>query len=309
MKKRTGFTIFFVIFILLVCTVTGCSKSSFQAKDSTLKETSSATEEKPDVPEKPLLNGKIVVLDPGHGKSTSLMSDEEKLASGLVQNAKGNWGEWRHYKTGSSTIDCEGDGCNKRVTPTGDCWYPCTDGDRNIEPELNLNNALSAKKHLEEKGYTVRLTRTSNDEYLSMSDKLAFCHPNNDRNVEPDADIFICLHSNAANGSASGTAYISLDGEYDQKWISDTYVEDSNTLGKLCNEYIAKNSSLEIWGDGVIGNLPELIAFCKSPVPCGYLEIGYYDNPAELEILQNETDLIGKGIAEGIDAYFKTIEN
>ncbi len=247
---------------------------------------------------------KIIVLDPGHGKSSSLMNAEEKLASGWVQNSNGAWGEWRHYKIGSSTVNCEASGCNGRVTPNGACWYPIGNGDRNIEPELNMNNTLAAKKYLEEMGYTVRLTRQSNDENPSITRRLSYCHPNNDTSKAPDAELFLCIHSNASGGSASGTAYISLEAPYDQKWITPSYVEDSNRLGKLCNDSIANNTSLNLHGNGVISFEPELIAFCKAPVTCGYLEIGFFDNKSELAMMQAECDGIGKAIALGIDAYF-----
>lgn len=248
---------------------------------------------------------KIIVLDPGHGKSSSLMSKDEKIASGWVQNSNGAWGEWRHYKIGSANVNCEGTGCNGRVTPNGACWYPIGNGDRNIEPELNMNNALAAKKHLEALGYTVRLTRQSNEENPSITRRLSYCYPDNDTTKQPDADAFLCIHSNAAGGSASGTAYISLEAPYDQKWITDSYVEDSNRLGKLCNDSIVNNTSLKLHGGGVISFEPELIAFCKSPVTCGYLEIGFFDNKSELASMQAESDMIGKAIADGVDQYFK----
>lgn len=268
--------------------------------------TADATNPNKKIVEGEISDGKrIIVIDPGHGKSSSRMSAEEKAASGWVQNSKGAWGEWRHYKIGSSTVNCEGSGCNGRVTPNGACWYPIGNGDRNIEPELNMNNALAAKKYLEEMGYEVRLTRQSNEENPSITRRLSYCHPNNDTTQAPDADLFLCIHSNAAGGSATGTAYISLEAPYDQKWISDTYVEDSNRLGKLCNDSIADNTSLNLHGNGIISFEPELIAFCKSPVPCGYLEIGFFDNKSELAMMQAECDGIGKAIALGIDRYFE----
>ena len=50
-----------------------------------------------------------------------------------------------------------------------------------------------------------------------------------------------------------------------------------------------------------------MIAFCKSPVTCGYIEIGFFDNTSDLNILRSETDKIGQSIAEGIDDYLKSI--
>ena len=249
---------------------------------------------------------KIIVIDPGHGKPSSLMSDDEKSASGWVQNSSGAWGEWRHYRKGSSTVDCEGSGCNGRVTPDGACWYPIGNSDRNTEPDLNLQNALAAKKHLEAMGYTVRLTRTSNYENPSITKRLSYCHPDNDTSKTPDAEVFVCIHANASGGSGRGTAYITAEDPYDQAWIEAGYASLSNELGKLCNDYIADMTSLSLHGNGTIAWEPELVVFCKSPVPCGYLEVGFFDNSADLNILKTETDKIGEAIAKGVDEFCKT---
>ncbi|MCH5212860.1 MAG: N-acetylmuramoyl-L-alanine amidase [Oscillospiraceae bacterium] len=252
-----------------------------------------------------MVNGsKIIVLDPGHGKSSSKMTDDEKIAYGWKKTSKG-WGEWRHYKIGSGNVDCEGSGCNERVTPNGACWYPIGNGDRATEPDINLQNALAAKKYLEQMGYTVRLTRETNDENPSITRRLEYCYPNLDKTKQPDATLFLCIHSNASNGSARGSAYIQLDGIYDQKWITSaaSYVNEGNKLGKLCNDAIVDGTSLSMSGNGVISFEPQLIAFMKSPVTCGYLEIGFFDNTADLNILRTESDAIGKAIAMGIDQY------
>lgn len=243
----------------------------------------------------------IIVLDPGHGKSSSLMSADEKRSSGWKQNSAGAWGEWRHYKTGSATTDCEGTGCSHRVTPNGACWYPIGNGDRATEPEINLNNALAARTYLEAMGYTVRMTRTTNDENPSITKRLSYCYPGNNTSASPDAALFLCIHSNA--GGARGTAYIALEDPYDQKWISASYTSDGNRLGQLCNDRIADMTSLT--KSAPITYEPQLIAFCKAPVTCGYLEIGFFDNQQDLAILRSESDKIGRAIAEGVDTFIK----
>ncbi len=248
---------------------------------------------------------KIIVIDPGHGKPSSQMSAEEKIASGWVKNSQGQWGEWRHYKIASESVDCEGMGCNGRATPNGACWYPIGNSDRNREPDINLRNALAAKKYLEARGYIVRMTRETNDENPSITRRLSYCYPNNDTSQKPDALCFICIHSNAGGGSAYGTAYITAEGPYDQPWIDGRYVDNSNALGRICNNKITEATSLELCGNGEITFEPELIAFCKSPVPCAYLEIGFFDNENDLTILNSENDNIGKAIAEGVDEFWR----
>ncbi len=245
---------------------------------------------------------KIIVLDPGHGKSSQSMSDSEKEASGWVyNNTEGTWGEWRHFKSGTLWQDCGGDGCNHRITPNGACWYPIENGDRDTEPQINLNNCLAAKKYLEDMGYEVRLTRTSNDENPSITKRLMYCYPNNNTSVSPDAILFLCVHSNAGGGS--GTSYIALEDSYDQNGVSDSYAEAGNLLGKYVNDEIAANTALD--ANSPISGMGALIAFCKSPVICGYLEIGFFDDTSDLEILNSSSDAIGQSIAVGVDKFVK----
>lgn len=247
---------------------------------------------------------KIVVLDPGHGKSSSLMSDEEKSAEMWVNDPEKGWGEWRHWKSGTTWIDCEGTDCTGRAPSNGSCWYKMSNGDRATEPEINLNNTLSAKKYLEEMGYEVRLTRTTNDENPSMTKRLIYCYKNQDTSSQPDADIFVCIHSNAGGGR--GSAYMSLSGEYDQAGTlsAEKYIQESNKLGSLINNRIVTETSMPAWSGGKYDGFPTTILFCKSPIPMAYLEIGFFDNSSDLDILQTEYDAIGKAIANGIDDYF-----
>lgn len=248
----------------------------------------------------------IVVLDAGHGKSSSLMSDEEKLAEMWIHNPQKGWGEWRHWKSNTMWTDCEGSSCTGRTPKNGSCWYRMADGDRSTEPEINLNNTLSAKKYLEEMGYEVRMTRSSNNENPSMTKRLIYCYKNQDTSGTPDADIFVCIHSNAGGGR--GSAYMSLSGNYDQAGTlpPQQYVQQSNRLGKLINDRIVTETSMPAFSDGEYDGFPTTILFCKSPVPIAYLEIGFFDNQSDLNILRTEYDSIGKAIANGIDDYFKS---
>lgn len=247
-------------------------------------------------------SGKVIVLDPGHGVSSSSMSDDEKIAAGWIYNdSKGQWGEWRHWKSGDNKTDCNGSGCSGRVPDGGACWYPIGNGDRDTEPDINLQNCLAAKKYLEQMGYTVRLTRATNNENPSITERLKNCYPNKNTSAAPDALAYVCIHSNAGGGN--GSAYIQLSGTYDQSGIPSNYADAGNALGKSINDKITSSTSLSAYSGGSI-DMPELIAFCKSPVVCAYLEIGFFDNSTDLNILQSESDSIGKAIAEGISEYF-----
>lgn len=245
---------------------------------------------------------KVIVLDAGHGKSSSAMSAEEKQSEGYVYNeSKGSWGEWRHYKNGTFGEDCSGIGCTQTAPANGSCWYPMGNGDRDTEPSINLNNALAARKYLEQMGYEVRMTRTSNEQNPSMNKRVSYCFPNNDTTQAPDAEAYICIHSNAGGGR--GTSYISLGGAYGQSFIPPDYIEKSNTLGQLINTKVAAASGLS--DNSPIGSEEYLILFNKCPVPIAYMEIGFFDNSSDLSVLQASSDAIGMAIAEGADEYLR----
>lgn len=249
---------------------------------------------------------RIVVLDAGHGKSSSEMSADERTEEMWINDPERGWGEWRHWKSGTTWIDCEGSGCSKRAPSGGGCFYRMADGDRSKEPEINLNNTQSAKKYLEELGYEVRMTRSTNQENPSMTKRLTYCYVGNDTAAEPDADVFVCIHSNAGGGR--GSAYMSLSGTYDQAGVLPPadYISKSNLLGSLINNRIVTETSMPPFSGGKYDGFPTTVLFCKSPVPIAYLEIGFFDNASDLEILNSEYDAIGKAIAYGIDDYFKS---
>lgn len=241
----------------------------------------------------------VIVLDPGHGKSSWTMTESEKINEGYTTK-NGSWGEWRHWKNGSCMDDCQGYGCNKDYS----CWYPIGNGDRNTEPEINLNNVMAAKEYLESYGYEVRLTRSSNAENPSFSKRVSYCYPYNDMTMEPDASCYVCVHSNAGGGR--GSAYIEAKSNYTQKWINQGYTANSNKLGSMINEKIIANTSLTKHGSGKISGLGYMILFNKCPVPAGYLEIGFFDSKSDLDILRNESTNIGKAIADGIVEYMNS---
>lgn len=244
---------------------------------------------------------KVVVIDAGHGKSSSEMTSDEKTSDGYEYNeSRGSWGEWRHYKNGTFGEECGGSGCTQLCPDNASCWYSMGNGDRDTEPEINLNNATAAKKYLEEMGYEVRMTRTSNEQNPSMSKRVEYCFPNNDITATPDASAYVCIHSNAGGGS--GTSYIALEGPYRQSYIEDNYITKSNSMGKIINEKVASATGLS---QNSPINTPYLILFNKCPVPIAYMEIGFFDNSSDLAMLNSLSDEIGKAIAEGVDEYLK----
>lgn len=247
----------------------------------------------------------VIVLDAGHGQSSSSMSADEKNNEGYEYNEQlGAWGEWRHFKNGTFGAECHGSGCTLSAPPNGSCWYPMGNGDRSTEPEINMNNTLAAKKYLEEMGYEVRLTRENNEENPSMTKRVSYCFPDNDITAEPDAALYVCLHSNAGGGR--GTSYISLAGEYRQSLIPADYIALSNKAGDIINRKVAAASGLS--SNTPIGGEGYLILFNKCPVPIAYMEIGFFDSGSDLAILRSSSDEIGRAVAEGVNEYITSLE-
>lgn len=247
-------------------------------------------------------SGKIVVfLDPGHGKDSGSMDMSEKEQSGWVKNSSGVWGEWRHWTDGEYGINCEGNDGN--ASQANDCWYPIENGDRDKEPDINLKNCLAAKRSLENTGkYTVVMSRNSNDENPSITKRIEMAEKAN-------ADIYVCVHSNAGGGSGSAYISMSTDSDYYAMNRSASFAQDANTLGKMINDRIVSDTSLDSYSGGCIDSEPYLILFQKTKTVCAYLEIGFFDNSSDLSILQGDSDAIGQAIANGIDDYFSEITN
>lgn len=274
------------------------SEDKSEPSENTTEDEAAESESEP-IPEK--TSRGIIVLDPGHGVSTSTLTEDQKRADGWIYNSqKGGWGEWRHFKSGTVWQDCSGSGCTGRAPEGGGCWYPIGAGDRDTEPQLNMNNALAAKKYLEQMGYEVRLTRTENT-HPSMTERLKYCYPDGDTTKEPDADLFICIHANAGGGR--GSYYIALSGLYDQAGIGADYIDSGNALGKCINDRIVQSTGLSAASGGRYNGYPELVLFCKSPITIAYMEIGFYDNASDLAILKSSSDAIGRAIADGVNDY------
>ena len=181
--------------------------------------------------------------------------------------------------------------------------------DRDTEPQINLDNALATQKYLEQMGYEVRMTRTSNEQNPSMDKRVSYCFPNNDTTSNPDAAAYVCIHSNAGGGR--GTSYIALGTDYEQKFIGSDFVEKSNEMGNIIKCHTFRQHAISCNPENmflrIMGQLTaqhRQILFNKCPVPIAYMEIGFYDS-SDLSILQSSSDEIGKAIAEGVDEYLK----
>ena len=240
--------------------------------------------------------GRTIFLDPGHGIGNPATSGADMSALGYVKNGS-SWGEWRHYdSTGLAGTMCND--CKKDTKHS--CWYPLANALRDKEPILTYSIAEETKSLLEKAGYKVVMSRTK-DEFPSITKRAQLAK-------EAGADIQICIHTNASNGSTRGVAYCSPEGG--DKGVNKLKTKDwkskSNKLNQLIYDGIIKSSSLGKYGTGVIKDYGYLVLYEKASCPTAYLEIGFHDNAEDLKILENKEEVkkIAQGIVAGINSYY-----
>lgn len=207
-------------------------------------------------------NNIVVVIDPGHqGKG-----DSTKEPNG----------------PGSSTMKA-------RVTSG-------TTGVVTRVPEyiMNLDVSLKLQKELENRGYTVYMTRSTHDVNISNKERAEYA-------TSVKADIAVRIHGNGSTNSGinGAEAYVPS--------ASNPYVSHlanaSNSLGAcILNAYCEATG---FKNRGVFAN-DTMTGINWSTVPVAIIELGYMSNAEEDRKMQDATmqNNMVQGIANGIDAYF-----
>ena len=209
-------------------------------------------------------NGYVIVLDPGH--SSIVTGGTEPIGPGS--------GEMK-AKDSSGTS-----GVVSGLT----------------EYQLNFMIATKLQTELENRGYTVILTRYDNNTAISCVERAEIANNNN-------ADAFIRIHADGSDDSSASGAMgicITSSNPYNASMYSESRILSDDVL----NEYVAATglSSRGVWEtDTMTGNN-------WSQVPCTLLEMGFMTNANE-DSLMADADFQVKmvtGIANGIDKYFFT---
>lgn len=203
-----------------------------------------------------------VVLDPGH--SSVVASGTEPLGPGSTENKA------------ADTSGTSG-------TVSGLTEY-----------ELNLTVSQKLRTELQNRGYTVLMTRESNDVPVSCIERADVAN-------NSDADAFVRIHANGSEDSlAKGAMTICITPDnpfypalYEQaRALSDCIINNLSEVTGCENDGVWETDSMS-------GNN-------WSQVPATIVEMGYMTNPDEDALMATDDyqNKIVKGIADGIDQYF-----
>lgn len=210
-----------------------------------------------------------VCIDPGHQGSWVDMSAQEPMAPGSSQT--------------------------KNKATTG------TTGNYSKVPEyqVNLEVSLVLQKELASRGYKVVMTREDNDKAISNKERAEFA-------TSANADITIRIHANSDN-SPSAAGALTMAPTSSNTYLDKDIIEKSNTLASCVIDSYCNATGLA--NKGVI-SADNLTGTNWSTIPVAVLEMGFMSNQKDdLYITDSANhETMARGIADGIDAYFNTIE-
>ncbi len=159
---------------------------------------------------------------------------------------------------------------------------------------MNLEVSLLLQTELENRGYTVYMTRTTHDVDISNMERAQYA-------TTVGADIAVRIHGNgSSNQSVSGAECYAPS-------ASNPYVSHLSNASMILSQQIlnAYCAATGFKNRGVFAS-DTMTGINWSSVPVTIVEMGYMSNPSDDRNMQDSTmrNNMIQGIANGIDAYF-----
>ena len=172
------------------------------------------------------------------------------------------------------------------------------------ETELNIQVADKLKTELENRGYTVIMTRNLGEttKFSSLTESLSY---RVNKANSANADLFISIHHNSAGETAKGieTLYseVSQDDEFGGNYDS-TRIAKSKSLATEINNNIANNLNLTNRG----GKSQNLYVCRNTNMPAVLVEVGFITNEEEAMRCADESSQqkVAESIAEVVAKYY-----
>ncbi len=208
-------------------------------------------------------NGKIVCIDAGHQDHG--MSDTEPNGPGSsTMKAKLTTGT-----TGNTT------GVDEYV--------------------VNLQVSLALRDELQRRGYTVVMTRETNEVNISNVERAQIANNAN-------ADIFIRIHCNSSDDSSVHGA-LTYQPSSSNPYLSSEVIAGSQRLAQ-----VLLDSQLQVTGQRNAGIIygDDMTGINWAQMPVTIVEMGFMSNPSEDQYLvssEGQAQIV-QGLANGVDAYF-----
>ncbi|MBQ8803891.1 MAG: N-acetylmuramoyl-L-alanine amidase [Tyzzerella sp.] len=197
-----------------------------------------------------------------------------------------------HQAKGDSTKEPNGPGSSNmkaRVT-----WGTTGVSTGVAEYVLNLDISLKLKTELENRGYTVYMTRSTHDVNISNMERAQYA-------TSVGADIAVRIHANSiSNSSVAGAETLAPSS-------SNAYVSHlANASQSLSQKIIDAYCSATGFKNRGVKTSDTMTGINWSEVPVTIIELGFMSNAAEDQAMQDPTmqNNMVQGIANGIDAYF-----
>ncbi len=162
---------------------------------------------------------------------------------------------------------------------------------------LTLEISLILKNELILRGYEVIMIRETHDCPLSNAERAMVAN-------ESGSDVFVRIHANGSvNQSVNGA--LTCAPTYDNPFLTRDLIDKSRELSDSILKHLCGKTGA---ADRGIYDTDTMSGINWSLVPVTIVEVGYMSNPEEDKLMLTEAyrKRIAIGIADGIDAYFKS---